>query len=92
MPTDAKHETSTKPHKRVDGVDRLDGFEGHRAVNSWSQNYRARNPDKLKTSAEIEQAILASFSPTGGPACAGGSRPHAVFMADAKARRSRHGP
>jgi hypothetical protein len=60
MPTDAKHETSTKPHKRVDGVDRLDGFEGHRAVNSWSQNYRARNPDKLKTSAEIEQAILAS--------------------------------
>jgi hypothetical protein len=30
MPTDVKNETPTKPPKRIDGVDRLDGFEGHR--------------------------------------------------------------
>ena len=63
MPTDAKNETPAKP--RIDGVDRLDGFEGHRAdelVKQWSQAYRARNPDKLKSSAEIEQAILSSQS------------------------------
>ena len=61
MPTDTKNETAPKP--RIDGVDRLDGFEGHRAdelVKEWSQAYRARNPDKLRSSAEIEQAILAS--------------------------------
>ena len=65
MPTDAKNETSTKPPKRIDGVNKIDGFEGHRAdelVKQWSENYRARNPDKLKTRAEIEQAIVSSQS------------------------------
>jgi hypothetical protein len=65
MPTDVKNETPAKPPKRIDGMDRLDGFEGHRAdelVRQWSQNYRARNPDKLKSSAEIEQAIVSSQS------------------------------
>ena len=30
MPTDVKNETPTKPPKRIDGVDTLDGFEAHR--------------------------------------------------------------
>ena len=63
MPTDTKNETAPKP--RIDGVNKIDGFEGHRAdelVKQWSRNYRARNPDKLKSSAEIEQAIAASQS------------------------------
>jgi hypothetical protein len=85
MPTDAKHEISTKPHKRIDGVDRLDGFEGHRAdelVKQWSQNYRVRNPDKLKTSAEIEQSHRLQSAGL-VDLCAGGSRPNAGLMAGA---------
>jgi hypothetical protein len=65
MPTNAKNETRTKPHKRINGADRLDGLKGHRAdelVKEGSRNYRARNPDGLKTSAEIEQAIASSQS------------------------------
>ena len=52
-------------YKRVDGVDRIDGLESDRAdelVAQWAQEYRQRNPDKLKSGAEIEQAIASSRS------------------------------
>ena len=54
--------------QRIDGVDKIDGFEGHRAdelVKQWSENYRARNPDKLRSRAEIEQAIALQSVATG---------------------------
>ena len=62
MPTDAKDDA---PTSRIDGVDRIDGFEeqaADRLVEQWSQEYRQRNPDKLKSSIEIERAIASSRS------------------------------
>jgi hypothetical protein len=89
MPTDT---TDDAPTKRIDGVERLDGFEGYaadRLVEQWSQKYRQRNPDKLKSSGEIEQAIPPA-SPTGGPMPSRRSK-HQSFMAGAKASKGMDG-
>jgi len=62
LTTDAKDDA---PTSRIDGVDRIDGFEeqaADRLVERWSREYRQRNPDKLKSSAEIEQVIISSRS------------------------------